>query len=547
MEFTRLAQLTKEPKYYDAVARITNELSVWQNNTKLPGLWPLKVDASGCKKPDASSTMNSQNSPSDDSRDTIPSSASQPILENDKAETGHIPEDDSHVGTNGGLVKSSANDAIGAPPQDATSSKSSSTADDRSRSKVANTKRQVGEEDATHNIKTVKNDANDTPVCEPQGLASPPGSSREVFSLGALADSAYEYLPKEYMLLGGLEDGYRRMYEMAMEAAQKYLLFRPMLPEERNVRLLGTLETSGHLDNSSDLVLQPEGTHLSCFAGGMFAIGAKIFNREGDMDIARRLTDGCVWAYETTPTGIMPERYLTVPCESQGQCEWNETLYLQTANTYLGPAQGHSDASKQTISDNKGSGSNEKPVAEGDQSRESEANTQSRNGADTKGLESKVVGVSETKETRVSKRQLADLGNEKVIEPGSTSARTRVSENVQEAISIEEGKSGKVEKAEGNISGVEQKTEEKDAEQKTKEEDAQQKTKEEHASEDHTGETSHPPPPTPTSQESRHDKVVYHILPIGMASISSSSYILRYVVLVSSTCSCFDAKKSRSN
>lgn len=477
MEFTRLAQLTKEPKFYDAVARITNELAVWQNNTKVPGLWPLKVDASGCKKPDA------------------------------------------------------------------TSFTSSSTADDRSRSKVENTKRQVDEEDTSQSIKTAKNDANDPPVCEPQGLASPPGSLREVFSLGALADSAYEYLPKEYMLLGGLEDGYRRMYEMAIEAAQKYLLFRPMLPEGRNVRLLGSLETSGDLDNPSDLSLQPEGTHLTCFAGGMFAIGAKIFNREGDMDVARRLTDGCVWAYETTPTGIMPERYLTVPCESQVQCEWNETVYLQTANTYLDPAKAHSDASKQTISDNKGSESNEKPGAEGDQSRESQANTQSKNGADTQGLESNAVGVSETKDTRVGKRQLADLGSEKVIEPGSTYARPRVSENVQEAISIEEGKSGKVEKAEGDILGVEQKTEEKDAEQKSKEEDAQQKTKEEHASEDHTGVTSNPPPAR-TSQNSGHDRVVYRILPIGMASISSSAYILRYVVLLSNTCSCFDAKKS---
>lgn len=54
VEFTRLAQITKEARYYDAVARITNEFDIWQNNTRLPGLWPIKVDASGCKKPDMS-------------------------------------------------------------------------------------------------------------------------------------------------------------------------------------------------------------------------------------------------------------------------------------------------------------------------------------------------------------------------------------------------------------------------------------------------------------------------------------------------------------
>lgn len=50
VEFTRLAQITKEPRYYDAVARITNEFKAWQNNTRLPGMWPIAVDASGCRK-----------------------------------------------------------------------------------------------------------------------------------------------------------------------------------------------------------------------------------------------------------------------------------------------------------------------------------------------------------------------------------------------------------------------------------------------------------------------------------------------------------------
>lgn len=47
MEFTRLAQLTGRPKYYDAVARITNELEAMQDNTTLPGLWPTMIDTSG--------------------------------------------------------------------------------------------------------------------------------------------------------------------------------------------------------------------------------------------------------------------------------------------------------------------------------------------------------------------------------------------------------------------------------------------------------------------------------------------------------------------
>ncbi|KAI1130151.1 family 47 glycosyl hydrolase [Nemania abortiva] len=40
LEFTRLAQLTGERKYYDAIDRITEMLDQTQNATRLPGMWP---------------------------------------------------------------------------------------------------------------------------------------------------------------------------------------------------------------------------------------------------------------------------------------------------------------------------------------------------------------------------------------------------------------------------------------------------------------------------------------------------------------------------
>lgn len=51
MEFTRLAQLTRKAKYYDAIARITNAFEEWQNRgTELPGVFPEAIDASGCNR-----------------------------------------------------------------------------------------------------------------------------------------------------------------------------------------------------------------------------------------------------------------------------------------------------------------------------------------------------------------------------------------------------------------------------------------------------------------------------------------------------------------
>lgn len=45
MEFTRLSVLTGDPKWYDAVDRITRLLAAQQSKTHLPGMWPVVVDA----------------------------------------------------------------------------------------------------------------------------------------------------------------------------------------------------------------------------------------------------------------------------------------------------------------------------------------------------------------------------------------------------------------------------------------------------------------------------------------------------------------------
>ncbi len=43
LDFTRLSLLTRDPKYYETVARITDLLYDAQMKTKLPGLWPTTV------------------------------------------------------------------------------------------------------------------------------------------------------------------------------------------------------------------------------------------------------------------------------------------------------------------------------------------------------------------------------------------------------------------------------------------------------------------------------------------------------------------------
>ncbi|KAK2593628.1 hypothetical protein QQS21_008676 [Conoideocrella luteorostrata] len=143
-----------------------------------------------------------------------------------------------------------------------------------------------------------------------------------LFTLGAMADSVYEYLPKMSALMGGQETVYQTMYEKAIDAAIKHTIFRPMLPNNDDILMSGIAHTS---DNA--VTLQPQGQHLVCFLGGLLALGGKLFSRKQDLHVAEKLVDGCTWTYRAFPRHIMPETFSMVPCPSHEPCEWNATLW----------------------------------------------------------------------------------------------------------------------------------------------------------------------------------------------------------------------------
>lgn len=197
LEFTRLAQLTGDSKYYDAIARITDLLAKSQYTTQLPGMWPTFFDMRHLR-------FNQENA----------------------------------------------------------------------------------------------------------------------FTLGALADSLYEYLPKMSMLLGGLEPVYQKLFEGAVEVIKKTMLFRPMLPDQADILFSGNVYVS---EGKAKLVA--EGQHLGCFTGGMFAMGGRLLENQEYIDIGTKLTRGCIYAYNAFPSGVMPEIFNMVACDSQEVCEWNEQLW----------------------------------------------------------------------------------------------------------------------------------------------------------------------------------------------------------------------------
>lgn len=329
MEFTRLAQITKEDKYYDAVARITDAFYEWQERgTSIPGIFPEHVDASGCNR-----TAEAEIAAKEAER------IEQQQIELQKASSSSK----SDIEADGSLAKRAESELhtlnrrqVGTPNDDGSKKVKIVTNGEEMYAPVETTTPKTGR--ATTSTKMEDSDSSSTDSkskkekdkCVPQGLTSGAWSS-EQYSMGGSQDSTYEYFPKQWLLLGGLEPKYKTLHMRVAAAVKKWLLYRPMVPDDRDILFSAKINTRGNPE--VDASTEWEVTHLTCFIGGMFGMGGKIFEVPEDVEIGKKLTDGCVWAYENTPSGIMPEGATVVPCAEANNCHWNETMYWQ----YLDP------------------------------------------------------------------------------------------------------------------------------------------------------------------------------------------------------------------
>lgn len=361
LEFTRLAQLTGEPKYYDAVARITDALEVWQNSTRLSGMWPIAVDASGCNKtayqmqPSRTHHQHQVPIPGGDSymitsdpvkidagtlakaeqklADSMNSHAVADAALEAMNKNVHNPRPD---GTKGSHLRFESEHSPEDPSAhrkrqlDAAIETGTSTDDTTVHTHVPGTLPENFETDYSTSTYEIEEE-----ICIPQGLASTSRYSMETYTLGGQSDSVYEYLPKEYLLLGGQVDQYRTMYLDSMEPVVEKLLYRPMTMESLDILISGDLHvsinsTTGEMEEKHEA----KGEHLTCFAGGMLAMGGKLFDKPEHVEIGRKLTEGCIWTYNATASGIMPESFAASACESSTDCKWNETKYWDELDPY---------------------------------------------------------------------------------------------------------------------------------------------------------------------------------------------------------------------
>lgn len=144
------------------------------------------------------------------------------------------------------------------------------------------------------------------------------------YSIAGSADSQYEYLVKMHPLLGGLDTEYPEMAIKALDTIRDNLLFRPMTPKDANILLAGEVKID---DDTHNVTFSAVMDHLTCFAGGMYALAGKLFSRKDYDDLGSRLTAGCVWEYDAMPSGIMPESATFVACAKlDGPCPYNAEL-----------------------------------------------------------------------------------------------------------------------------------------------------------------------------------------------------------------------------
>uniref|UniRef100_A0A670YIF4 alpha-1,2-Mannosidase n=1 Tax=Pseudonaja textilis TaxID=8673 RepID=A0A670YIF4_PSETE len=116
-----------------------------------------------------------------------------------------------------------------------------------------------------------------------------------VYTLGARADSYYEYLLKQWIQGGKKENELLEDYVKAIEGVKRHLL-RKSYP--KRLTFVGEL-AHGHFSAKMD--------HLVCFLPGVLALGAHNGLPADHLTLAAELAETCYQMYAQVETGLSPE------------------------------------------------------------------------------------------------------------------------------------------------------------------------------------------------------------------------------------------------
>ncbi|XP_028852274.1 LOW QUALITY PROTEIN: mannosidase, alpha, class 1B, member 1b [Denticeps clupeoides] len=116
-----------------------------------------------------------------------------------------------------------------------------------------------------------------------------------VFTLGARADSYYEYLLKQWIQGGKKEVELLEDYLQALEGVKKHLVKQS---SPLGLKFVGEL-SHGHFSPKMD--------HLVCFLPGTLALGAHHGLPAEHMELAKQVMESCYQMYAQMETGLSPE------------------------------------------------------------------------------------------------------------------------------------------------------------------------------------------------------------------------------------------------
>ncbi|KAF3907069.1 hypothetical protein ABW21_db0200923 [Orbilia brochopaga] len=346
VEFTRLAQITGENKYYDAIQRITDNFEEFLQKTTFPGFWPQTLDASGCEMVEEVYTITTTeyttatpqpvraDAVADAINEKIAQGPKNPALEDElrktseTGQTGHrVSEEDQALNHVKPLAPVELESPIGDKPRHTAEKRKRGLAEEanpelygyRSDSPASDEKtaekqklqsglaemeklahtHAVGHDNhaLTHDsiaamprpAKPIDDDLEierePIPVagvkkpsppkvqavvktklvtnskCVPAGFQMNLGENK--YSYGGMADSTFEYLLKEHILLGGLKEQYGKLYLETYKTGRNNLFFKPMTPKNNDILVSGEIRVNENYD-TGELVKTHygDGSHL---------------------------------------------------------------------------------------------------------------------------------------------------------------------------------------------------------------------------------------------------------------------------------------------
>ena len=243
--------------------RITDGFEGFQYS-HVPGLFSLHIDASGCDPRGHNSNPYRQivveNSPSEESSVESLHQENTPPAENSHSEgSSHATHQQANPHENAGNVQlSHDNEVIG---DTRVRHNKRQDLEDNSRAAMSNEMRQSLSGEGSARGGGRQSQAETTRNCAPQGLVPSvctlpysdlhvltAGYDTQDFSFGGEADSTYEYFLKEYILLGGRREQYKNLYITSVEAAEKYLFFRPLVEGDPDIMFSGKYRS--HYDDN---------------------------------------------------------------------------------------------------------------------------------------------------------------------------------------------------------------------------------------------------------------------------------------------------------